>query len=92
MRGIELATSLVTGRRPAPARPFGAGRSLLPSLQACSSSVLLRSLQRPPCVVAFSGGRDSAGLLAAATRAARRHGLPLPIPATYRFPGVHGRR
>ena len=23
-----------------------------------------------------------------ATRAARRHGLPLPIPATYRFPGV----
>jgi asparagine synthetase B (glutamine-hydrolysing) len=50
--------------------------------------VLVRSLQRPPCLVAFSGGRDSAGVLAAASHAARRHGLPLPIPATYRFPGA----
>jgi asparagine synthase (glutamine-hydrolysing) len=87
MRGIELATSFVTGSDPRERalrpRPVASGE-----LPGALEGVLLRSLQRPPCVVAFSGGRDSAGLLAAAARAARRHGLPLPIPATYRFPGV----
>ena len=87
MRGIELATSLVAGvdlTRPPLRRRPAAASDLLVVLE----SVLVRSLQRPPCVVAFSGGRDSAGLLAAAARASRRHGLPLPIPATYRFPGM----
>lgn len=87
LRGIELATSIVAGvdrtREPLPRRPAAPSE-----LAAVLENVLLRSLQRPPCVVAFSGGRDSAGLLAAAARAARRHGLPLPIPATYRFPGM----
>jgi asparagine synthase (glutamine-hydrolysing) len=36
--------------------------------------------------VSFSGGRDSSAVLAAAAYAARREGLPLPIPATNRFP------
>ena len=87
MRGIELATSLVIGTDPErPAlRPSRVAADELPGVL---ERVLLRSLQRPPCLVAFSGGRDSAGLLAAAARAARRHGLPLPIPATYRFPGA----
>ena len=44
------------------------------------------ALARPPCVVSFSGGRDSAVVLAFATGLARREGLPLPIPATNRFP------
>jgi hypothetical protein len=47
---------------------------------------LLPALQRPPCLVAFSGGLDSSAVLAAATVAARKHALPLPIPATNRFP------
>ncbi len=87
MQGIELASSLVAGadRTRAPLRRTGVVTSDLPGVL---ENVLLRSLQRPPCVVAFSGGRDSAGLLAAAARAARRHGLPLPIPATNRFPGA----
>jgi asparagine synthetase B (glutamine-hydrolysing) len=38
--------------------------------------------------VAFSGGRDSSAVLALATRAARRHGLPDPVPVTERFPGL----
>jgi asparagine synthase (glutamine-hydrolysing) len=86
MRDIELATSFVTGTDPdrRALRPKPVATAELPGVL---EGVLLRSLQRPPCVVAFSGGRDSAGLLAAASRAARRHGLPLPIPATYRFPG-----
>jgi len=40
------------------------------------------ALLRPPCVVSFSGGRDSAAVLAAAVSLARREGLPDPIPAT----------
>jgi len=40
------------------------------------------ALLRTPCLVSFSGGRDSSGILAAATNLARREGLPLPVPAT----------
>ena len=49
---------------------------------------ILRALKSPPCVVAFSGGRDSSGVLALAVQVARREGTELPIPVTYRFPGV----
>ena len=42
-------------------------------------------LQRPPCLVMFSGGRDSSALLAVAASLARREGLPLPIAATQVF-------
>ena len=45
----------------------------------------LPGLERPPCAVSFSGGRDSSLVLAAATRAAARAGLPPPIPVTLRF-------
>jgi len=45
-------------------------------------------LERPPCGVAFSGGRDSSLVLAVATHVARRDGLPDPIPITRRFPDV----
>jgi hypothetical protein len=38
--------------------------------------------------VSFSGGRDSSAVLATAVGAARRAGLPLPVPVTLRFPGV----
>jgi asparagine synthase (glutamine-hydrolysing) len=49
---------------------------------------LVEPLQRGPCLVSFSGGRDSSAVLAVATSVARREGLPLPIPATLRFPGA----
>ncbi len=49
---------------------------------------LLEPLRRGPCLVSFSGGRDSSAVLAVATSVARREGLPLPIPATLRFPGA----
>ncbi len=48
--------------------------------------VVRLSLQRPPCGVAFSGGRDSSLVLAVATHVARRDGLPEPIPITRAFP------
>lgn len=46
------------------------------------------ALQRPPCLVSFSGGRDSSLVLAVATHVARREGLPLPVPYTRCFPSA----
>ena len=43
-------------------------------------------LQRPPCLVAFSGGRDSSALLACASNLATRERLDPPIAVTLRFP------
>jgi asparagine synthase (glutamine-hydrolysing) len=48
-------------------------------------SLLVEPLSNPPCRVAFSGGRDSSAVLAAATHTARAHGLPDPIPLTARL-------
>lgn len=48
--------------------------------------VIATALEREPCVVSFSGGRDSSAVLAVACRVARAEGLALPIPITLRFP------
>jgi hypothetical protein len=39
-----------------------------------------------PCLVSFSGGRDSSAVLAIAAHVSRRLGLPLPIPVSLVFP------
>jgi ABC-type uncharacterized transport system YnjBCD ATPase subunit len=67
--------------------------ALLPSAQGVAplealEAVILPALRRPPCLVSFSGGRDSSAVLAVATSLAGRHGLPAPIPATNRFAGA----
>lgn len=46
------------------------------------------ALSRPPCLVSFSGGRDSSAVLAVAAHVARRDGLRQPVPWTARFPAV----
>ena len=51
---------------------------------AALEEAILPALQRPPCLVSFSGGRDSSGVLAAAVRAARRDRLAPPVPVTLR--------
>jgi hypothetical protein len=80
---LELHSGMVFGNR---RRPFDDAPAAPPSdpLQALDT-VLLPALQRAPCLVAFSGGRDSSALLAVATDVARRHGLDDPIPLTMRF-------
>ncbi|MCI4064850.1 asparagine synthase-related protein [Micromonospora sp. R77] len=79
----ELATGLVTGVEPAdrtgPPAPVAA--SPLAALEAA----VLPALRRPPCLVSFSGGLDSSMVLAVAARVAARHGLPAPVPVTWRF-------
>ena len=42
-------------------------------------------LASPPCIIAFSGGRDSSAILAEFMHVARSEGLPDPIPATARW-------
>lgn len=48
--------------------------------------VVGEALRRPPCVISFSGGRDSSAILAVAAHVARRDGLPLPVPVSLTFP------
>ena len=48
--------------------------------------VIRDTLVNPPCLVAFSGGRDSSAVLAVATSVAREEGLDLPVPVTNVFP------
>ena len=50
--------------------------------------VIRPAVARPPCLVEFSGGRDSSLVLAAAVSVARKEGLPLPVAVTQRFPGI----
>lgn len=77
--------------------PFGADDEAQPlpppggaSARLALERAVLAPLARPPCVVSFSGGRDSSAVLAVAAHVARREGLPLPVPVTLRFPGVEG--
>lgn len=66
--------------------PFSDRGVLTP--RAAMEEVVLSALKRPPCIVGFSGGRDSSAVLAVAAEVARREGLPDPIPVTRVFPGV----
>jgi asparagine synthetase B (glutamine-hydrolysing) len=58
--------------------------------RAALEGAILPVLRRSPCMVSFSGGRDSSAVLAAAVAVARREGLPAPVPVTYRFPAAAG--
>lgn len=49
--------------------------------------VLGKAMASGPVFVSFSGGRDSSAVLAAAVSVAREHGIDMPVPVTYRYPG-----
>lgn len=74
--GGDLFPPLPPGPKPPP-----------PPIEALEDAIR-PSLLRPPCVVLFSGGRDSSLVLAAAMRLARREGYEEPVALTERFPGV----
>lgn len=80
---LEVATGFVTG--PSEAEPLPALTAAV-SPRAALERGILPALERTPCLVSFSGGRDSSALLALATDLARRHGLPAPGAVTARFP------
>lgn len=83
MTPAEIARGYLVGHEGTlpPARPE-APRAPRAALEAA----VRRSLERPPCGVAFSGGRDSSAVLAVSTYVARRDGLAEPLPITRVFP------
>ncbi|HZN16457.1 MAG TPA: asparagine synthase-related protein [Acidimicrobiales bacterium] len=82
---VEVLSNLLLGHdRLAAALPPATGAGW----RAAIEQALLPALARTPCVVSFSGGRDSSAVLALAVDTARRHGLPLPVPVSMRFPGM----
>ena len=81
---LEVAGGYLAGDPLPPPFPPD-GLEVLTAREALEQAVL-PALKRPPCVVDFSGGRDSSVVLVVAAEVARREGLPLPVAFTRRFP------
>ena len=86
LTAMELAAGLVAGPQP-DAVPFEPAPDGRPARRALEDAIATH-LRRMPCVVSFSGGRDSSAVLAIGVAVARRDGLPMPVPVSLRFPGV----
>jgi asparagine synthase (glutamine-hydrolysing) len=83
---LEIASGLVLAPRgPLPELPPVPPGT---TSRAALERAVLPALRRGPCLVSFSGGRDSSAVLAVAVAVARREGLPLPVPVTHRFPSA----
>lgn len=82
---LERAAGVAIGAQPV--TPLPGVSASAPSARSALEHVIATYLERTPCVVSFSGGRDSSAVLAVATHVARREGLAPPIPFTFRFPG-----
>lgn len=79
---LEVAWGDVPGFQPSRPWPPVREKGALGALE----SAVLPGLLRPPCLIAFSGGRDSSAVLATAVNLARRVGLQDPVPLTRRYP------
>jgi asparagine synthase (glutamine-hydrolysing) len=84
---LEIHSGLIFGFTPP--EPLPAADEAGTPIEALERAIL-PALLRPPCLVSFSGGRDSSTILAVAVGLARREGLELPVPATNRFPRAEG--
>lgn len=80
---LELATGMMLGTNDVP-RLKRAGNQR--PIREVLEGHVRRALLMQPCMVSFSGGRDSSSILALATHVARRDGLPDPVPVTLVFP------
>jgi asparagine synthetase B (glutamine-hydrolysing) len=79
---LEAATGILAGTELTADEAAPQGEE---SPRAALERIVLDALLKPPCVVSFSGGRDSSAILALATRIARREGVAPPIASTLRF-------
>ena len=84
---LEIAGGIPLGMNPN-AQPLPDVGDLKPL--AAFEDVVRTALRRPPCVIPFSGGRDSAAVLAVAARIAREETLDAPVAVTLQFEGGLG--
>lgn len=82
---LEMATGSVHGRA---ALELPEPISVPDHPRRALERVLLPALQQRPCVVGFSGGRDSSAVLAVAVDLARREGLEPPVAVTKVYPDL----
>lgn len=81
---LEVHSGMIFGRRRTPTPPTEVSPDAS-GVREVLEKLLIPALSRTPCLVAFSGGRDSSAILAMATLVARRHGLEDPVPITFRY-------
>ncbi|HET8643288.1 MAG TPA: asparagine synthase-related protein [Pseudonocardiaceae bacterium] len=79
----EVALGCPSGTAPPPHWPA----RIEPDPARALRDTLRPAVLRRPCVVAFSGGRDSSLLLALAADIAAREGVDPPVALTFRYPG-----
>jgi asparagine synthase (glutamine-hydrolysing) len=82
---LDVAGGMIIGSLPGRGDWLGQGDHENP--RKAIEDIVLEGLGHPPCLVSFSGGRDSSALLALAVGLARQNGLPPPVPISARFPG-----
>jgi hypothetical protein len=80
---LDVASGIVLGTIEPPRWPRVEGRPLQVLFDEARAL-----LQRGPCIVAFSGGRDSSAVLATLLHVARQDGFDDPVAVTARWPGV----
>jgi hypothetical protein len=83
---LEVASMTVFGLDPDTPSLSESGPTAAAAPREALEVALMPALARTPCVVSFSGGRDSSLLLALAAHVARREGLAPPVAFTLRFP------
>jgi asparagine synthase (glutamine-hydrolysing) len=82
---LEIHSGMILGRRRAPRRAARHSDGAPGTVRRVLEELMRPALAATPCMVAFSGGRDSSAILALATGVARREGLADPIPLTFRY-------
>lgn len=82
---LEIHSGMIVGPRRTPAPKIEWQSLEKRTVHEALEEIMLPALSKPPCKVAFSGGRDSSAILSIAAHVARRHGLPDPIPLTFRY-------
>jgi asparagine synthase (glutamine-hydrolysing) len=80
---LDVASGVVVGQDHGPRRPAFTFPGPDPRVRLTELAAEL--LASSPCVIAFSGGRDSSALLAFFVDVARRHGLEEPVAVTARW-------
>jgi hypothetical protein len=83
---LELHSGMILGSTDA-AAPSIVNGDFCQDPRRALEDVIAAALAQGPCLVQFSGGRDSSLVLAVAAHVARREGLPLPLAVTLRHPG-----